>query len=88
MFTAEPEDTSSWTAQQTTFTSSRTKFEGKKADDILEWSCKLRASLSIYNRAIFNMQGQERPSVTNDSQATARTAWDVANHAVFSILSL
>ena len=29
------------------------KFDGKKADDFIEWSCKLRASLSIYNRVIF-----------------------------------
>ena len=49
------------------------KFDGKKADDFLQWSSKLRASLSIYNRVIFNiLQGRERPSVTDDSQATAR----------------
>ena len=62
------------------------KFD-KKADDFLEWSSKLRTSLSIYNRAIFNiMQGQERPSVTDYSQATTRAAWDAANQDVFSIL--
>ena len=32
------------------------------------------------------MQGQERPSVTDDSQATARAAWDAANHDLFNIL--
>ena len=48
------------------------KFDGKKADDLLEWSLKVRASLSTCNRAIFNiMRGQERPSVTGDSQVTA-----------------
>ena len=47
------------------------KLNGEKADDFLK-SSKLRASLSIYNRAIFNiLQGQERPSETDDSQATA-----------------
>ena len=62
-------------------------FDGRKADDFLEWSSKLRASLSIYNRAIFNiLQGQERPSETNDSQATARAAGDAVNHDLFSIL--
>ena len=25
------------------------KFDGKKADDFLDWSCKLRASFSIYD---------------------------------------
>ena len=48
---------------------------------------KFDGSLSIYNRAIFNiMQGQKRPSVTDDSQATARTAWDAANQDLFRIL--
>ena len=32
------------------------------------------------------MQGQERPSVTDDSQATAPAAWDAANQDLFSIL--
>ena len=64
------------------------KFDGKRADNFLEWSPKLRVSLSIYNRAIFNiLQGQERPSETDDSQATARTAWDAANQDIFSIMS-
>ena len=64
------------------------KFDGRKGGDFLEWSSKLRASLSIYNRAIFNiMQGQERPSVSDDSQATARAACHAANQDLFSILS-
>ena len=34
---------------------------------------------------IFNiMQGQERPSETDDSQAIARAAWDAANQDLFS----
>ena len=46
-----------------------------------------RVSLSIYNRAIFNiLQGQERPWETDDSQTTARAAWDAANQDLFSIL--
>ena len=36
------------------------KFNGKKVDEFLEWSSKLRANLSIYNKAIFNIiQGQK-----------------------------
>ena len=63
------------------------KFDGKKADDFLERSSKLRASLSIYNRGIFNiLQGQERPSEAEDSQATARAAWDAVNQDLFGIL--
>ena len=63
------------------------KFDGNKTDDFFEWSSKLCASLSIYNRAIFTiMQGQERPSETDDTQATACAAWDVANQDRFSIL--
>ena len=64
-----------------------TKFDGKKADDFLEWSSKLRACLSIYNRAIFNiLQGKERPSDTDNSQAAARAACNAANQDLFSIL--
>ena len=63
------------------------KFDGKKADDFLSWSSKLRASLSIYTRAILNiLQGQKRPSEIYDSQATARAACDAANQDVLSIL--
>ena len=64
-------------------------FDGKKADDFLERSFKLRANLSIYTRAIFDfIQRQERPSVTDESQATARAAWDAVNQDPFSILLL
>ena len=39
------------------------KFDGTKADEFLEWSSKLRSSLSIYNKPTFNiLQGKERPS--------------------------
>ena len=64
----------------------KSKFDGKKAAHFLGWSSKFRASLSIYNRAILNiLQGQERPSENDDSQATARGAWNTANHDLFSI---
>ena len=65
------------------------KFDGKKADEFLEWSSKLCASLRIYNNAFFNIfQGQERPSETDDGQATARAAWDAANHDLFQRIIL
>ena len=63
------------------------KFDGRKGGDFLEWSSKLRASLSIYNKAIFNIfQGQERPPETDDGQAIARSAWGAVNHDLFSVL--
>ena len=41
----------------------KSKFDGKKADEFLEWSSKLHSSLSIYNKPTFNiLQGKERPS--------------------------
>ena len=46
------------------------KFDGNKADDFLEWSSKLRASLSIYNRAIFNIMQRQ----ADDGEATSRAA--------------
>lgn len=55
------------------------KMDNKKADGFFESSFKLRASLSIYTRAIFNiLPGQEQPSETDDSQATAGAAWYAA----------
>ena len=63
------------------------KLDGKKTKDFIEWISKLRSSLSIYNIAIFNIpQEQERPSEAEDSQATARAAWDAAKQDLFSIL--
>ena len=62
------------------------KFDGK-ADDFLEWSSKLRASLSLYSKPIFEIvQGSQRPSDLNNDQATAREGWDDVNHNLFSIL--
>ena len=31
------------------------KFDGKNADDFLEWSSKLRVSLSLYSKLIFEI---------------------------------
>ena len=63
------------------------KFDGKNADDFLEWSSKLRASLSLYSKTIFEIvQGPQRPSDLDNDQATAREGWDDANHNLFSIL--
>ena len=59
------------------------KFDGKNADDFLKWSSKLRASLSLYSKPIFEIvQGSQRPSDLD----TARESWDDANHNLFSIL--
>ena len=63
------------------------KFDGKNADDFLEWSSKLRVSLSLYSKPIFEIvQGSQRPSGLNNDQVTAREGWDDANHNLFSIL--
>ena len=63
------------------------KFDGKNADDFLEWSSKLRVSLSLYSKLIFKIvQGSQRPSGLNNDQVTAREGWDGANHNLFSIL--
>ena len=49
------------------------KFDGKNADDFLEWSSKLRASLSFYSKSIFGIvQGLQRSSDLDNDQATAR----------------
>ena len=34
------------------------KFDGKNADDLLEWPSKLRVSLSLYRKLVFKI-GQE-----------------------------
>ena len=63
------------------------KSDGKNADDFLEWSSKLRASLSLYSKPIFQIvQGSQRPSDLDNDQATAREGWNDANHNLFSIL--
>ena len=39
------------------------KFDGKNAENFLEWSFKLRVSLSLYSKPIFKIvQGSQRPS--------------------------
>ena len=63
------------------------KFDGKKADDFLEWSSKLRASLSLYSKPIFEIvQGSQRPSGLDNGQVTACEGLDDANHNLFNIL--
>ena len=62
------------------------KFDGKIADDFLEWSSKLRVSLSLYSKPIFEIvQGSQRPSGLDNDQVIARASWDDANHNLFSI---
>ena len=64
-------------------------FDGKKADDFLEWSYKLRASLSLYSKSIFNtVHGCQWPSELDNDQVTAHEAWDNANHNLYNILYL
>ena len=49
------------------------KFDGKNADDFLEWCSKLRVSLSLYNKPIYEIvQGSQRPSGLDNDQVTAR----------------
>ena len=63
------------------------KFDGKNADDFLEWSSKLRVSLSLYSEPIFEIvQGLQWPLGLNNDQVTAREGWDDANNNLFSIL--
>ena len=63
------------------------KFDGENADDFLEWSSKLRVSLSLYSKPIFEIvQGSQRPSGLKNNQVTACEGWDDANHNLFSIL--
>ena len=60
------------------------KFDGMNADDFLEWSSKLRVSLSLYSKPIFKIvQGSQRPSVLDNDQMTARKSWSDANHNLF-----
>ena len=63
------------------------KFDGNNTDDFLEWSSKLRVSLSLYSKPIFEIvQGSQRPSDLDNDQATARQGWYNANHNLFRIL--
>ena len=62
-------------------------FDGKNVDDFLEWYSKLRVSLSLYSKPIFEIvQGLQRLSGLDNDQVTAREGWDDANHNLFSIL--
>ena len=62
-------------------------FDGKNADDFLEWFSKLRVSLSLCNKPIFEIvQGSQRPSDLDNDQATAREGWDDANSDLVGIL--
>ena len=64
-----------------------TKFDGRRADEFLEWNSKLCASLSVYNKTIFNvLQGQERPSEFDADQETTRATWDAANQDIYNVL--
>ena len=59
------------------------KFGGKNADDFLQWSSKLRVSLSLYSKPIFEIaQGSQRPSDLDNDQVTARET----NNNLLSIL--
>ena len=63
------------------------KFDGKNADDFLAWSSKLRVSLSLYSKPIFEIvQESQRPSDLDNNEVTASEGWDNANHILFSIL--
>ena len=63
-------------------------FDGKNADGFLEWLSKLRVSLSIYSKPIFEIvQGSEWPSDLDNDQAPSREDWDDANHNLLSILN-
>ena len=63
------------------------KFDGKNTNDFLEWSSKLRVSLSLYSKPIFEIvQGSQRPSGLDNDQVTARKGWYDANHNLSSIL--
>ena len=57
------------------------KFDGKNADDFLEWSSKLRVNLSLYSKPIFEIvQGSQRLSGLDNDQVTAREGLDDENH--------
>ena len=65
------------------------KFDRKNADGVLEWPSKLRVSLSLYNKSIFEIvQGTERPPDFDNDQATACEGWDDANNTCSSSSSL
>ena len=64
-----------------------TKFDGRRADEVLEWDSKLWASLIVYNKTIFNvLQGQERPSELDIDKETTHAIWDAANQDLYNAL--
>ena len=64
-----------------------TTFDGRRAYEFLEWDSKLRASLSEYNKTIFNvLQGQERPSEFDADLETTRVTLNAANQDLYSVL--
>ena len=87
MFIAERRELSRWRATFSTWCKQVSKFDGKNADDFLEWSSKLRVSLSLYSKPIVEIvQGSQRPSGLDNDQVIAREGWDDANHNLFGIL--
>ena len=65
------------------------KFDGKNADEFLEWFSELRVSLSLYSKPIFGIvQGSQRSSDLDNDQVTAREGRDDANHNLSSIYIL
>ena len=64
-----------------------TKFDGRRADEFLQWDSKLRASLSVDNKTIFNvLPVQELPSKFDADQKPTRTTWVAANQDLYSFL--
>ena len=64
-----------------------TKFGGRRVDEFLELDSKLRASLSVYNKTIFNvLRGREWSSEFDSDQETTRATWDAANQDLYSVL--
>ena len=63
------------------------KIDGKNAGNLLEWSSKLRVSLSLYSKPIFEIvQGSRRPSDLDNDHVPTREGWYDANHSLFNIL--
>ena len=61
--------------------------DGKNADDFVEWSSKLRVSLSCHSKYLVRIvRGLQRPSELENDQATAHEVWDDADHNLSSIL--
>ena len=64
-----------------------TKFDGRRADEFLEWGSKVCASFSLYNKTVFNVvQGHEWPSELYTDQETTCATWEAANQDLYSVL--